>query len=64
MRIVVVYVQKIRKVGSSDEKLVGAGLTITALYRSIVGLGGGGGGLPPSCKTCWNLIMLRDPDAV
>lgn len=62
MRIVVVYVQKIRKVGSSDEKLVGAGLTITALYRSIVGLGGGG--LPPSCKTCWNLIMLRDPDAV
>lgn len=41
MRIVVVYVQKIRKVGSSDEKLVGAGLTITALYRSIVGLGGG-----------------------
>lgn len=42
MRIVVVYVQKIRKVGSSDEKLVGAGLTITALYRSIVGLGGGG----------------------
>lgn len=47
MRIVVVYVQKIRKVGSSDEKLVGAGLTITALYRSIVGLGGGGGGFTP-----------------
>lgn len=50
MRIVVVYVQKIRKVGSSDEKLVGAGLTITALYRSIVGLGGGGGVYPHPAK--------------